>query len=180
MLQQSYALSSKIKVAGENDKPCFVDKHLSFYTNYSSFILKALRKASFQEFLYWMLLSENIEEKTVNTIEIEVLPAPSKNGLNVVGRCNTFKGKIRIYPKSFYFCDRLKKKLGKGVLYAFVEYRARAALMHEILHLKYASDEKKVRELTDLYFCVYMGKRFNDNSAFLRSLIFSTVKHWEN
>jgi hypothetical protein len=176
MLQQSYALSSKIKVACEYGKPCFVEKHLGFYTNYSSFILKALRKTSFQEFLYQMLLSENIEEKTVNAVNIEVFPAATKNGLNIVGRCDTFRGKIRIYPKSFYFCNAVRKKLGKEVLYAFVGNRARAALMHELLHLKYANDETKVRELTDVYFRVYMKKRFNENPAFLHSLIFSTRK----
>ena len=67
-----------------------------------------------------MLLSERIEEKTVNAIDIAIFPVATKNGLNVVGRCNTFRGKIRIYPKSFYFCDTLRKKQGKDVLYAFV------------------------------------------------------------
>lgn len=179
MLQQSYPLASKIKVSREHDKLCFAEKHRGFYTNCSGFILKALKKASFQEFLNRMLLSENIEEKTVNTVNIQVFPAATKNGLNIVGRCDTFRGTIRIYPKSFYFCDALRKKLGKEVLFAFVGNRARAALIHELLHLKYASDEKKVRELTDMYFCVYMEKTINKNSAFLHSLIFSIKKRTE-
>lgn len=177
MLPQSNDISSKIKVVPENCKPCFVEKHLGFYTNYSSFILKALRKVSFQEFLFWMILSEDIEVKAVNAVDIEVFPAPIKNGLNIVGKCDTIRGKIRIYPKSFCFCDALKKKLGKKWLYAFVGNRARAALIHEILHLKYASDEAKVRELTDKYFCTYINKRFNENSAFLHSLIFNARRH---
>jgi hypothetical protein len=177
MLQQSYMLSSKIKVAGEYDKPDFVGMHPRFYSNYSRFSLSALRKASFQEFLFWMLSSENIEEQSVSSVYIQVYPVATKSGLNIVGRCDTFRGRIRIYPKSFYFCNALRKKLGKEVLFAFVGNRARAALIHELLHLKYTSDEKKVRELTDLYFCAYLKKKqFNKNSALLRALIFSTKK----
>ena len=173
MLQQCYTLSSKINVACER-KPFFVEKHLGFYANYSIFIFKSLKKASFQEFLYRMLLSENIEENTVNTVNIEVFPVVTKKGSNIVGRCDTSRGKIRLYPKSFYFCDALRKKLGKNVVYTFVRNRAKAALIHELLHLKYASDEKKVRELTDKYFRVYMEKQqYNENSAFLHSLIFN-------
>ena len=175
-MSQNYALSSKIKIACANDKPCFVNKHISFYTTYSRFILRALKKATFQEFLYQMLLSECIEEKTVNAVDIAVFPVATKNGLNVVGRCDTSRGKIRIYPKSFYFCDALRKKQGKEVVYAFVGNRARAALIHELLHLKYASNETKVRELTDTYFCIYMEKQFGKNPAFLYSLIFNTKK----
>jgi hypothetical protein len=176
MSQQSQVLYSKIKVAGENGEPPLVDKHLSFYSNYSSFILKALRKTSFQEFLCQMLLSENIEEKTVNAVEIEVFPSSTKNGLNVAGRCNPHRGRIRIYPKSFHFCNALRKKVGKKRLHSFVGNRARAALMHELLHLKYTSDEKKVRELTDRYFYVYLKKQLRGNPAFLHSLIFRVGK----
>jgi hypothetical protein len=174
MLQQNYALSSKIKVAAKCSKP--VERHRGFYTNYSTFTLKALKRNSFQEFLTQMLILENIAENTVNTVDIQVFPDPPKNGLNIVGKCNTYRGRIRIYPKSFYFCDALKKKLGKQVLYAFVGYRARAALIHELLHLKYADDEKKVRELTDLYFCIYMQTKFTKNQAFLHALIFNSDK----
>ena len=173
-MSQNYALSSKIKISCGYTKPCIVKKHTGFYTTYSRFILKALKKVSFQAFISQMLLSERIEEKTVNSIDIAVFPVSKKNGLNVVGRCNTFRGKIRIYPKSFYFCDALRKKQGKEVVYAFAGNRARAALIHELLHLKYSSDESKVRELTDTYFCVYMEKLTGKKSALLHSLIFNT------
>jgi len=174
MLRQCYTLSSKINVACGSSKPCSVENHLGFYANYSIFIFKALKKAPFQEFLYQMFLLEEIEEESVNTVDIEVFPASPKNGLNIVGRCNTFRGKIRLYPKSYYFCNNLRKKLGKQVLYAFVGNRAKAALIHELLHLKYASDEKKVRELTCEYFRIYIEKQqYNENSAFLHSLIFN-------
>ncbi len=178
MLQENYLLSSKIKIAPENDQTAF-SKHFGFYKNYSLFILKALRKSSFQEFLYYMLLSENIEEKNVNTVDIKVFPAPRKNGFNIVGKCDTFRGRIRIYPKTFNYCSAFRKKYGKDYLFAFVGNRARAALIHELLHLKYVSDEKKVQKLTDIYFSTYMKKRLEKDSNLisLHDLIFASKKH---
>jgi hypothetical protein len=163
MLQQNYSLNSKIKIALDSDKNGS-QRHFHFYKNYSAFILKSLQKSSFQEFICSMLSSESIEEKTVNTVDIKVFPAPRKNGFNIVGKCDTFRGRIRIYPKTFSFCFALKKKYGKNYLFAFVGNRARAALMHELLHLKYVGDEKKVQELTGIYFSAYMKKQFGKNS----------------
>ncbi len=178
MLQQKYLLSNKIKISNENDKTGY-PKHCGFYTNYSQFILKALKKSCFQEFLSSMLLAENIEEKIVNTVDIKVFPAPRKNGFNIVGKCDTFKGRIRIYPKTFNYCYAFRKKYGKDYFFVFVGNRARAALIHELLHLKYISDEEKVQELTGIYFSIYLKKRFNKNSNLvsLNELIFASKKH---
>jgi hypothetical protein len=178
MLKQNYVLDSKIKIDPEYVKSDF-SAHFGFYKNYSLFILKALRKYSFQEFLCCMLLSENIEEKIVNTVYIKVFPAPRRNGFNIVGKCDTFRGRIRIYPKTFKFCYAFRKKFGKNYLFTFVGNRARAALIHELLHLKYISDEKKVQALTDFYFSAYLNKQFNRNLNLisLHDLIFNSKKH---
>jgi hypothetical protein len=178
MLQQNYALSSKIKIALDQEKTAG-SKHFGFYTNYSRFILKALRKSSFQDFLCCMLSAENIEEKTVATVDVKVFPAPRRNGFNIVGRCDTYRGRIRIYPKTFNFCYAFKKKYGKNYLFTFVGNRARAALMHELLHLKYISDEEKVQELTAVYFSAYMKKQLdkNENLVSLHDQIFFSKKH---
>ena len=179
MLQQNSLLYSKIKIASTNDHTSF-SKHFGFYKNYSLFILKVLRKSSFQDFLYFMLLSENIEEKNVSTVDIKVFPAPRKNGFNIVGKCDTFRGRIRIYPKTFHYCSEFRKKYGKDYLFTFVGNRARAALIHELLHLKYISDEKKVQELTDIYFSTYMKKKKqfgkNSNLMSLHDLIFASKR----
>ncbi len=169
MLNQNNVLTGKIRIGPEYSMNDF-SKHYGFYTNYSRFTLKALRKSSFQEFLCRMLLAENIEEKFVNTVDIKIFPAPRKNGFNIVGKCDPFRGRIRIYPKTFNFCHAFKKKYGKCYLYAFVGNRARAALVHELLHLKYVSDEEKVRELTDIYFSEYIKRRCEKNSN-LNSLL---------
>src|SRR4030042_2057409 len=44
------------------------------------------------------------------------------------------------------------QKFGKSTLLMYAGSRARAALIHELLHLKYETDEKKVRELAKEYF----------------------------
>jgi hypothetical protein len=127
-----------------------------------------------------MLSTENIEDKMINTVDIKVFPASRKNGYNIAGKCNIFKGDIRIYPKTSAFCDSFSKKFGKEILIAYVGNRARAALIHELLHLKYASDEQKVRELTEAYFSVYMKNQITKNSSVLHGLIFNSKKYNSN
>jgi len=175
MLQKTL-LYSKIKIASEPQTTGLAEPYLRFYSKYSRFVLKALRKASFQTFVDWMLLSENITEKAVSTVDIKVFPASGKNGFIIVGKCNTFRGRIRIYPKPSNFCGAFSKKFGKNILISFVGNRARAALVHELLHLKYASDEQTVRTLTEAYFSVYMKRHITKNSVFLQDLIFNSQK----
>jgi hypothetical protein len=158
-------LYSKIKIDGENGRVDFPEGHVSFYTKYSCFTLKAVRKNSYQTFLGYMLKMENIEETDVDTIDIKLYPAPRKNGHNIAGRCDVFRGKIRIYPKPLKFCSVFKKKFGRQILFAYAGNRARAALIHELLHLKYASDEEKVRELTKAYFYAYSKSHFTKSST---------------
>jgi hypothetical protein len=177
MLHQNCALDSKIKIALESEK-ANSSRHFLFYKNYSLFTLQSLRKSSFQEFLCSMLVTEKIEEETVNTVDIKVFPAPIKNGFNIIGKCDTSTGRIRIYPKTFSFCFAFRKAYGKNYLFAFVGNRAKAALIHELLHLKYVSDEKKVQELTAIYFSGYMKKQFGKNPSLtsLPELIFDSKK----
>ena len=176
MLKQSRELSSKIKIAMEHEKTDFSTTDYYFYSRYSIFTLKALRKYAFQEFLYRMLKSESIPEKKVDSVKIEVFPAPRKNGFTIAGKCNTIRGKIRIYPKTVKFCAAFKKKYGKDILVAYAGNRARASLMHELLHLKYVSDEEKVRALTKTYFSSFTkGFANNSNSESMYKLIFDAT-----
>lgn len=176
--QQNAILSSKMKIVQENNPLGFFESNASFYSKYSSFTVKALKRKSFQNFLDRMLTLENIDETTVNTIEINVYPAPRKNGNNIAGKCNIVKGKIRIYPKPKKFCIVFRNKFGKETLFAYAGNRARAALIHELLHLKYASDEIKVRELTKTYFSAYSRRRPqpNPNTALMYKLLFLAKK----
>jgi hypothetical protein len=152
----------------------FSQNHVSFYIKYSSFIFRALRKPSFQKFLHWMLKKEKIEEHTVRAVHIKVLPLRRKNGKGVAGNCNTTRGRIRIYPKTMKFCQIFTQKFGRNTLLVYAGNRARAALIHELLHLKYAEDEKTVRELAKDYFCIFTQKQYTQSahSLFIYTMIF--------
>jgi hypothetical protein len=141
---------------------------------YSSFVFRALRKPSFQKFLHWMLKKEKIEEHTVRAVHIKVLPLRRKNGKGVAGNCNTAIGRIRIYPKTMKFCKIFNQKFGRNTLLVYAGNRARSALIHELLHLKYAEDEKTVRELAKDYFCIFTQKQSAQSvhSLFIYTMIF--------
>jgi len=167
-------LSSKMKVAIRSEK--FVKlsgKHVSFYIKYASIVFKSLRKPLFQKFLRWMLKRENIGDDMVSNVQVRVFPFQKRNGNSLAGKCNAKKGEIRIYPKKLEFCRKLKQKFGKEKVRPYIKNRAKAALIHELLHLKYLDDEEKVRELTRKYFIIFSRHQENKNSnanIFLRML----------
>ena len=152
----------------------FSQSHVKFYLKYSSFVFRALKKPSFQKFLHWMLKKEKIEEQAVSAVQVKVLPFRRKNGKGVAGKCNTARGRIRIYPKTMKFCQIFKQKFGLTTLLAYAGNRARAALIHELLHLKYIADEKMVRALAKDYFCIFTQKRYTQraHSLFIYTMIF--------
>jgi len=153
----------------------FSQNHVKFYLKYSSFVFRALKKPSFQKFLRWMLKKEKIEAQIVRAVHVKVLPFRRKNGKGVAGKCNTAIGRIRIYPKTMKFCQIFKQKFGRNTLLVYAGSRARAALIHELLHLKYAEDEKTVRELAKDYFCIFTQKQCiqSARSLFIYTMIFN-------
>jgi hypothetical protein len=176
MLEKTVPLSSKMRISVDHEKlEPFSQNHVKFYLKYSSFVFKALKKPSFQKFLHWMLKKEKIDEQSVSTVQVNVLPFRRANGNVVAGKCNTARGRIRIYPKTIKFCQIFKQKFGQSTLLAYAGNRARAALIHELLHLKYAEDEKTVRELAKGYFCVFTQKQYTPSarSLFIYTMIFN-------
>lgn len=156
-------LSGRMRIIVERGKlERFPRKRVRFYMKYASFVLKTLRKPSFQKFLEWMLREENMEGQTIKNVHVRVLPFKRKNGNGLAGNCNTGEGRIRIYPRTLKFCRILVKKFGKESFLSYVKHRARAALIHELLHFKYAKDETKVRELTKQYFLVLTQDRLSN------------------
>src|SRR4030042_1791772 len=178
MLKQTCVLSSKIKIVAEPDKAALPERHVWFYTKYSSFTLRALNKGSFQKFLVWMLTLEEIKETNVNSVDIKVFPIQGEKGHSVAGKCDTYRGKIRIYPKPVKFCTTFSKAFGRNILFTYAGNRARAALIHELLHLKYTDNEAKVRELTKHYYAAYTKKQFANKpvATSMYNLIFD-AKH---
>ena len=165
MLEKTHSLPSKIKVTVSAEKlGSFSQNHVTFYMQYSSFVFRSLKRPSFQKFIYWMLSRENIEEKLVRAVDVKVFPYRRKNGKGLAGKCDTTRGKIRIYPKTVKFCRVFTQKFGKNNLLVYAGSRARAALIHELLHLKYATDEKKVRELAEDYFFTFAQNKPSNSS----------------
>lgn len=163
-----HALSSKMKIIFDPAKPgCLHEKHVGFYMKYSSFVFRALEKPAFQEFLCWMLKTENIEEQMIRDVDVKVFPLRRKSGKGLAGNCDLTRGKIRLYPKTVKFCSIFKQKFGRKTLLAYAGNRARAALIHELLHLKYAEDEEKVRALARNYFFVFTRNHFTSSSRTL-------------
>jgi hypothetical protein len=177
MLEKTFLLSSKMRINADHEKlENFSQKHVKFYLKYSSFVFRALRKPSFQKFLHWMLKKEKIEAQAVKAVHVKVLPLRRKNGKGIAGKCDTARGRIQIYPKTMKFCQVFKQKFGRNSLLFYAGNRARAALIHEILHLKYAEDEKTVRELAQDYFFIFTEKQPAKSSKALRiyTLIFNS------
>jgi len=167
ILVDTNPLSSKIKINAILEQPSLSLDHAGFYINYSSFVFRSLKRPSFQKFLKWMLRREKIEEHMVRAVQVKVFPLRRKNGKGLAGNCDLSQGKIRIYPKTMTFCRAFKQKFGKPSLLVYAGSRARAALIHELLHLKYATDEKKVRKLAKEYFFTFTRNKASNSSQSL-------------
>jgi hypothetical protein len=139
------------------------EEHVDFYVKYASHVLKSLKKPLFQRFLSWMLKKEKIETHTIRRVEIQLLPFRRKNGNGLAGNCNAYAGRIKIYPRTLKSCQKLMQEFGKVGLATYVRLRARAALIHELLHLKYQKNEEKVRELTEKYSSIFTRNRIPKN-----------------
>jgi hypothetical protein len=111
-----------------------------------------------------MLKKENIEQQTVGDVKVDVFPFRKENRHGLAGSCNVSKGNIRIYPKPHEFYRKLVQRFGKDKFAFYAKNRARATLIHELLHLKYADDEVKVRELTKEYFALFARSRLQKKS----------------
>jgi len=176
MLEETSPLSSKMRISVDHEKLGNLSQNqVRFYLKYSSFVFRALKKPLFQKFLHWMLKKERIEEQTVKAVHVKVLPLRRKNGKGIAGNCDTARGRIRIYPKTTKFCQTFKQKFGRTNLLVYAGNRARAALIHELLHLKYIEDEKTVRELAKDYFCIFTQKHSlqSVHSLFIYKMIFN-------
>jgi len=149
-------LSSRIRVVSNPKKAenC-PEKHLRFYTNYASAVSETLRKPLFQKFLDWIIKREKIEKRAVKDIQVRVFPFQKENGKSLAGRCNN-DGVILIFPKRRSFLQKKMQDYKKEKVRFYLKSRAMAALIHELLHLKYKSNESKVRQLTKKYFSIFI------------------------
>jgi len=150
-------LSNKIRVVSNPKKAenC-PEKRLQFYTDYASAVSETLRKPLFQKFLRWIIKREKIEKMAVTDIQVRVFPFQKENGNSLAGRCNIDDGVILIFPKKRSFLQKKLKNHKKEKLRFYLKSRAMAALIHELLHMKYEGNENKVRQLTKKYFGIFI------------------------
>ena len=149
MLTNRIALIAKFK----KNKPV-LHNDLVFYNKYSVFTLKIIKNQKFQRFIKYLMRKEKISETKIDQIKIRVFPYKNKDGQWIIGKCNR-KGEINIFPKKRSLCLKIASRFGEKTFFSYVASRAKAALIHELLHIKYLSDEKKVRTLTKKYFDIY-------------------------
>jgi hypothetical protein len=169
-------LSKRIVVAvGPQKQSLRRKKHIAFYLRYALTVQKTLRSPLFQKFIRWMLKKENIAEQTVKNVQVMVFPFRKQNGNGLAGRWNG-KGRVLIYPKRLEYCQRLKQKQTEEAVHAYIRNRARAALMHELLHIKYLDDEKKVRRLTKEYFHTFI-RHLNTSNSDISNIMKMLFKH---
>ena len=133
------------------------ESELEFYKNYSKFIFKSLKKQIFQNFLTWILKKERIEKKKIKDIQIRMFPSIKQNGKTIAGKCKS-NGVIFLYPKKRSYCQKTKQKINSTGLLKYLQGRGRATLIHELLHIKYENDEKKVKNLTKQYYSIFHKK----------------------
>jgi hypothetical protein len=122
-----------------------------------------------------MLKKENIAEQTVKKVKVMVFPFRKQNGNGLAGRWNG-KGGVLIFPRRLEYCQRLMQKQTEETVHAYIRNRARAALMHELLHIKYLDDEKKVRKLTKQYFHTFI-QHLNISNSDINTMMKMLFKH---
>ncbi len=165
-------LLDKIRIKSAPLKAKQSPKNQSFYKGYALLVKRTLRKPLFQGFLRWLLRRENIDKSLIDEVQIKVFPFQKGNGNTLAGKWNKHHG-ISIFPKSYEFYRELVEKHGNGVAHSYVKCRARATLIHEILHTKYSSDEERVRRLTKRYFTLYAkDPRTEDFGSLVSTILF--------
>ena len=156
-------LSNKIRVVSNPGKleNC-PEKRLQFYTDYASAVSDTLRMPLFQKFLRWIMKREKIEKMAVKDIQVMVFPFEKENGRSLAGRCNTDDGVILIFPKRRSFLRKKLQNHKKENVRFYLKSRAMAAMIHELLHMKYEGNEGKVRHLTQKYLGIFMRHQNHD------------------
>ncbi len=138
-------------------------KHTRFYRKYAAIVYRTLSKPLFQSFLAWMLTKESIEGNMISKIQVIIFPYRNEKGNWLLGRISR-KGEIYIFPKKKGSCKRLRHEFEMDNVQFYIKARAMAALIHEFLHLRYATDESIVRQKTERYFRIFIRKGYATDS----------------
>ncbi len=157
-------LLQRIKIVASIKKGNKKRAHTEFYGKYSLFVFKSLSKPIFLKFVNWVLKREEIQKEKVKCVQIKMFPSINDKGNSLIGSCNP-QGEVFLYPKRVDVCKKKFQKMNPTEFRNYVECRARASLIHELLHLKYESDEKKVKQLTKKYFTIFHRNQNSEQSS---------------
>lgn len=155
----------RIKIVASIKKGNKKGSHSKFYGKYSVVVFRCLRNPVFLKFVNWLLKREGILEKNVKSVQIRMFPSVKNNGNSLIGRCSP-QGVVLLYPKKVALCKKKFQKMNPKGFRKYVEGRARASLIHELLHLKYEGDENRVKQLTKKYFTIFHRKQNSEQSNF--------------
>jgi hypothetical protein len=122
---------------------------LQWYRRYADIVLSALQHPRFQRFLTWLLRREHIPVQHIKAIQVRLLPRIKANGCPLKGAA-TSHGIITLYPHTIPTNSQVNARADAFFL-KYVQWRARATLIHELLHYKYRHREQRVRQLTQQY-----------------------------
>jgi hypothetical protein len=167
-------LFQRIKVVASVKKGKKNGYHSDFYGKYAIVVFRCLRNPVFLKFVKWVLKREEIENERVKNVQIRMFPSVKENGNSLIGKCNA-QGEVFLYPKQFDVCKKKFCEMKPERFTKYVEGRARASLIHELLHLKYEDDEKRVKQLTKKYFTIFHKNKCSEQSNLskLKGLIFN-------
>jgi hypothetical protein len=135
------------------------EKHIGYYQKYAAVTHKILNKRSFRSFVKWMLTKENIQRQKITRVEVMMFPTRNERGNWLVGTISR-RGEIHLYPKRKESCLRLMEEFERDKVFFYIKARAMAALIHEVLHLKYADDENTVRQKTEKYLHTFVRHKY--------------------
>jgi hypothetical protein len=145
------------------------------YERFAHLATQALKDPTYQRFLRRVIAREQMAETKIAHIQVKTFPHVKSNGRRLVGRSNG-DGEIALYPQGLRRIRTMRRRWGVEASRLYVKSRARAALLHELLHLKYRDREQKVRVLTRRYYRAYRQRTPRAHDAVVVETLFPALE----
>lgn len=152
MMSPGFKLVSRISILGTSKNlPAKNAITLQWYNRYAEAVLSALQHPRFQRFLSWLIQHEHIPLQRIKAIYVRMFPRIKANGHHLNG-ASTSHGIITLYPHALPKNPSARDLTQWwGFSLKYIQWKARATLIHELLHYKYRYREQHVRQLTQQY-----------------------------
>jgi hypothetical protein len=171
-VRRRHALFPPIYITADARKAAIYTPHnVQAYERFAHLATQALKDPTYQRFLCRVITREQIVDTQIAHIHVKTFPHVKSNGRRLVGRSNG-DGEIALYPQRLRRIRTMRRRWGIEASRLYVKSRARAALLHELLHLKYRNREQTVRALTRRYFRAYQKRIRPENDAVIMNTLF--------